>query len=77
MLIGSTERRRWESERRYYAALLHQDLLGDWVIDVQWGGKYNRLGGRETIAVPSLEAGQAQLLDIHRERLARRYSSIE
>ncbi len=77
MLIGTTERRRWESERRYYSALLHQDLLGCWVIDVCWGGKYNKLGGRETIAVDSLEAGQAQLLAIHRERMARRYSSIE
>lgn len=77
MLIGTTDRRRWESERRYYGALLHQDLLGDWVIDVWWGGKYNRLGGRETVAVDSLEDGQTKLMAIHRERLMRRYSSVE
>jgi hypothetical protein len=77
MTVERGERRRWESERRYYGALLHQDLLGDWVVDVQWGGKYNRLGGRETHAVGSYGEGQAVLLAIHRERLARRYACVE
>lgn len=67
------ERRRWESDRRYYCALLHQDLLGDYVMDTWWGGKFNKLGGCATQFVGSFEAGVAALTKLDKERRARRY----
>jgi predicted DNA-binding WGR domain protein len=68
-----SEFRRWESERRYYCALLHQDLLGDWVLDRVWGGKFNKLGGQDTRYVRSVKDGMAALDKLDRERRARRY----
>lgn len=70
------QRRRWESERRYYCALLHQDLLGDWVLDRVWGGKFNRLGGQDTKLAGNYEAGISMLQDVDKVRLARRYVEV-
>jgi hypothetical protein len=35
---------RFETETRYYVALLQVDLFGEWVVSRAWGGKASRLG---------------------------------
>lgn len=65
--------RRWESDRRYYEARLEVDLLGDWVVSRQWGGRYNRLGGVATDHVHDFKGGLARLEQLNDERQKRRY----
>lgn len=67
---------RWESERRYYAVRLHQDLLGQWVMNLCWGGRFNRLGKAETIAVPDQRAGDIAIAQLHARRTKRRYALV-
>ena len=71
--MQSTVIRRWESARRYYCAMLHQDLLGDYVVDRFWGGRFNRLGGHDTKPVASLEHGLVFLDQLNAERVSKKY----
>lgn len=66
----------WRSSRRFYSAKLYTDMLGDTVIESCWGGLFNKLGGKATLAVDSIEDGVAVLEQLHQERLARAYQLI-
>lgn len=68
---------RWESDRRYYCAVLHHDLLDYLVIERFWGGLHNRLGGHTMTPVMTEEAGRKLLQEIHKRRLAHHYSRIK
>lgn len=37
--------RRWETDTRYYCAMVDTDLFGQVVLRRCWGGKTNRMGG--------------------------------
>ena len=37
--------RRWETDTRYYCAMVDTDLFGQIVLRRCWGGKKNRMGG--------------------------------
>lgn len=71
------ESMRWESDRRYYCAVLHRDLFENLVVDSFWGGLHNRLGGHATIHVHTEEEGRTLLQKIHKRRLARHYSRVK
>lgn len=60
--------RRWETSTRYYEVVLHQDLLGDWVLSVSHGGRGSNLGALVHRAVGSLEAGMVALETIAKTR---------
>ena len=47
--------RRWEKGTRYYQAIVHQDLLGDWVVLKMWGSKLSKLGSHAMEIVNSQE----------------------
>lgn len=64
---------RWESATRYYTAVLHMDLLSDWVLTIARGGKRNRLGRVEHKFVASREQGLAELKALDRKRTRRGY----
>lgn len=64
----------WKSSRRFYTARLYTDMLGDTIIESCWGGLFNKLGGKATLAVDSIEDGVAVLEQLHQERLARAYT---
>lgn len=49
-------------------------MLGDTIIESCWGGLFNKLGGKATLAVDSIEDGVAVLEQLHQERLARAYT---
>ena len=68
---------RFESSRRYYVARLSQDLLGDWVLSIVWGGLFNRLGGGTQEIVESYGAGLMLLAQIERKRSTRHYRLTE
>lgn len=67
---------RWETARRYYAAAMYQDLLGDWVVTRVWGGKFNRLGGTETTPVKDQFAALETLMQVAGEREKRHYRLV-
>lgn len=67
---------RWESDKRYYTARIHTDLLGDLVVERAWGGLYNRKGKLIQEVVPSLEAAEAAIADIAARRSAHHYSLV-
>lgn len=67
---------RWESARRYYAARLECDLLGDWVVQVACGGLFNRLGQCWTVAVSGEGEGLRELDAIAKLRAVRRYALV-
>jgi predicted DNA-binding WGR domain protein len=64
---------RWETATRYYAVVLQQDLLGDWVLTVARGGKRNRLGAVKHKMVSSRVAGELEIEKLDRRRRARGY----
>lgn len=68
---------RWQSKQRYYAAVLHRDLLGDVIVDRAWGGIGNNLGSSDTVVVPSEQAGEEVLAEIHARRVSRKYQLVE
>jgi len=45
----------WETDTRYYYAMLSTDLFGQIVLNRCWGGKRNRLGGMATDPYESQE----------------------
>lgn len=67
--------RRWHrrSDRRYYLALLHQDLWGGWVLTVVWGRSGTALGQVRNLPCNSYDAGVARLDEIARRRYRRGY----
>jgi hypothetical protein len=67
---------RWESDRRYYAARVYPDMLGDWVVERAWGGLFNKKGNSQQEVVPSYKAAIAKMLAIHMERRARKYRIV-
>lgn len=67
---------RWESAQRYYAARVHQDLLGDWILDIAYGGLYNQLGHVETVLLASAGAADGLIADIHSRRTKHRYNLV-
>lgn len=65
---------RWESETRYYAVVLQQDLFGDWVLTTARGGRQNRLGAVRHVVVGSKEEGLKKIQALHRLRLRHGYA---
>lgn len=68
--------RRWESRHRYYQVRITQDLLGDWVLTQQWGGRNSRLGGEKRDVVADLAEGLAHLTAIAKVRAAHGYAQV-
>lgn len=68
---------KWESKTRYYIVRLYRDLLGHWVVTRAWGGLKTRLGGLETVPVPSYEAGLIAMGSFTKQRAARHYRVIQ
>lgn len=67
---------RWEKETRYYQAILHQDLLGDWVVFLMWGSRHSALGASRSILVENQSEGQRVLNEIQHKRLKRGYHTV-
>lgn len=64
---------RWETDTRWYEAVVTRDLFGGWMICRTWGRKRSARFGHLNESVPSEEAAQARLLVLHKHRLRRSY----
>jgi hypothetical protein len=72
MSAGIVKQVWWETAQRWYRAVLLQDLLEDWVVLRQWGGKGTKRYGEKTMLVNGAEEGLQILEEIHQNRLRRR-----
>ena len=74
------QRRRWQRclkfEQRYYEAILHQDLFGDWVVTRVNGRIATALGKVRHTPVESYAQGMALLDQINKQRSARKYQQV-
>jgi hypothetical protein len=73
---GAAFRRlRWEnrSRRRYYEAVVQQDLFGEWEVWRTWGGLGSARGGQLVVPSASEQAGLAELQSLATHRLRRGY----
>lgn len=68
---------RWESTSRYYLAQLSQDLLGDWVLTLAWGGLRSRRGRVVTRVVSGTSDAETALAALHRRRTCRGYGRVQ
>lgn len=66
---------RWESDTRYYEIRITQGLFGDPVLVKNWGGKFNRLGGMQTLVIGK-EMIHIFLKDIKQERIRKGYECV-
>ena len=67
----------WETESRYYTAELIYDLLCDWTIYCNWGGKYNKRRGGMSINCDSYRDGIIKLKNLDRIRKNRKYKQSQ
>lgn len=65
--------KRWQSSTRYYQVELIQDLLGDFVLVLRWGGLNSNRGGEKTVLVESWEDGLERIEAIGKRRNQRSY----
>ena len=66
----------WHSNTRYYRAEIKQDIFGQWILECQWSGLWQK-GGRNIIKVlSSYEEGQNAMKDIEKKRQAHGYFEV-
>lgn len=68
---------RWETESRYYAARVSQDLLGAWIVERAWGGRFNDKGNHTQQVAPSYPDAVQEMIRISQERRVRRYGIVK
>jgi predicted DNA-binding WGR domain protein len=70
--------RRWENHaaRRYYQALLQQNLFGDWELLRIWGGIGNAYGRQQCIPIGDALQGELELAKTEARRRQRGYLPV-
>jgi hypothetical protein len=73
---AALRRLRWEngSRRRYYEAVVQQDLFGGWEVWRTWGGIGSARGGQLVVPSASEQAGLIELQLLARGRQRRGYA---
>ncbi len=63
----------WETEERFYIAILCIDLFDHWILDLYWGGKRNHKRGSKVIVCADYNDGLAKFKKLSYKRQARGY----
>lgn len=66
----------WVTKDRYYHVSVNRDLFGRWSVVKSWGGRHNRLGGSDALAVEDFRDISVMLSGIEKQRKKRGYSEI-
>lgn len=66
----------WVTKDRYYHVSVNLDLFGRWSVVKSWGGRHNRLGSSEALAIECLNDADMLLSAIEKQRIKRGYSEI-
>ena len=67
---------KFETETKYYHAILCRDLFGNWVILRYWGGKSSRLGSSCTDFCESYAEAVKKLQELQKVRRYRGYTEL-
>ena len=67
---------KFETETKYYHAILCRDLFGNWVILRYWGGKSSRLGSSQTDFCESYAEAIKKLQELQNVRKYRGYTEL-
>lgn len=69
---------RWVNNqtRRYYEVRLCQNLFGEWVVRLSWGGIGNRLGGEGERQVADYPAALAEMEAVSQRRRRHGYERV-
>jgi len=67
----------WESETRFYSALLCEDLFGCWFLEKRWGGKFNRRRGGRGVCCKSYRDGLDKIKKLDRLRENNKYKRLK
>ena len=67
---------RWESDKRYYIAWVHQDIFGAWILSSYWGGLGTRLGGEKHRPINTAIEAEKRLASISKLREKHGYKQI-
>lgn len=63
-------------KRRYYRAMVYQDLLGHWILMRDWGSLDSKLGGMKTELLAGLQEGCEKLEAIAKRRRSHHYQTV-
>ena len=66
----------WETKTRYYSVKIEIDLLGDWIVTQQWGGRFNHRRGEKKLAYPTLQAALDHVDSIKKRRKQHHYDVV-
>lgn len=69
---------RWENPatRRYYRAIVQQNLWGDWELYCVWGGIGNQRGNSKVIPATSRDDANLKMTALTNRRLKRHYHQV-
>jgi hypothetical protein len=74
--MGTVRILRWESSQRYYAARVHQDLFGAWLLSCAWGGLSNHNGNMASVPLPTQDAANAAVEIVNERRTKHKYKLV-
>jgi len=77
--MQNTTKMQWVNfeSQRFYTAVLHQDLLKDWVVTLRWGSLTTRRSLRKTKFCHDEKTGLKLLKQLHRLRSRHGYQIKE
>ena len=67
----------WETDKRFYNAHLVKNVLGEWIIDRQWGGKFNLHRNKLLEYCSNYNEGIIQMENISKIRRNHKYSVVK
>lgn len=67
----------WVTKDRYYHVSVNKDLFGRWSVVKSWGGRHNRLGSSEALAIEDLNDVNVLLSGIEKQRMKRGYYELK
>ena len=70
------QRRRWETDSRFYVAEITQDLWGRWLLYRRWGSRKTARGNHQTLPAASYEDALALIEATAKRREQRDYREV-
>ncbi len=71
------QRRRWETDSRWYVAELVQDLWGNWRVRQSWGSRFSDQGNGRSLEVSSYAEGLELMERTGKRRMQRGYRETQ
>ena len=66
----------WQTNTRYYRAEIKQDIFGQWLLECQWSGRWQKGGRHVMTPLACIEDGVQALKAIEKKRHAHGYQEV-